>query len=65
MTIPAWSIPTILTAAVFAWAVLMPMPASHGDYDFSGALSAAFRLAVFIILTLVFWLVYFMAKSAS
>jgi hypothetical protein len=65
MTVPAWSIPTFLTAAIFVWMVFMPLPPRQGDYDFGQALSAMFRLAVFIILTLVFWLIYFMAKSAS
>lgn len=64
MTIPAWSIPLALTAVVWAWGILMPYPPSRGDYDFSGPISALFRLAVCIIGTLMFWLVYFAAKSS-
>ena len=64
MTIAAWTIPTGLTAIVFAWAIMMPMPASS-DYGLEGTFSALFRLAVCIIFPLIFWLVYFMAKSAS
>ena len=65
MTIPAWAIPTVLTAAIWAWGILMPYPPSRGDYDFSGAFSAMFRLAVCIIGTLAFWLLFFMGKAAA
>jgi hypothetical protein len=62
ITLSAWAIPAALTVAIWSWGILKPFPASPGDYDFSGALSAAFRLAVCITVTLSVWLIYFAVR---
>lgn len=64
MTIPAWSIPLALTLAIWAWPLLKAPYVPRGDYDFGGAIRGLAELAVCIIGTLVFWLVYFMWRAA-
>lgn len=64
VTVGAWVIPLAATIAVWSWEILKPRPPRSGDYDFSGALSEAFRLAVCVIVTLSVWLIYFSARVA-
>lgn len=59
MTLPFWTLPLFATVAVWAWACLMPMEPSRGDYDFGPSIRAIMRLVVGIIVTLVAWLSYF------
>jgi hypothetical protein len=63
MTIPAWAVPLGLTIMIWSWGILMPLPDARGDYDFGPMFSGIFRGVVCIIGTLLFWLLYFMAKA--
>ena len=67
MTIPMWSIPIALTVTLWAWGLFMPLPRHQptASFDLTGVFSSMFRLAVCIIGALVFWLVYFIARSMS
>lgn len=62
-----WMIPTIFTIAIWCWAFFMPLP-KHlptASFDLSGFFSAMFRLAVAVVGTLIFWLIYFIGRAAA
>lgn len=59
VTIGWWVLPTLVTIASFAWALLASASdRPHGDYDFSGPFFAIARLAAALILTLAAWLTW-------
>lgn len=63
LTIGFWAIPLALTIAAFVWA-LFPRAGDRrsGDYDFTFWLPAAFRLCAAVVLSLVSWLVWSLAR---
>ncbi len=63
INLPAWSIPLACTVIVWAWGILAPEQPSRGDYDFGPALHAIARVVLCVVGTLLFWLVYFAARS--
>jgi hypothetical protein len=61
-TIGWWVLPTIITVALFAWALLTPM---HRGGDYSFDLLPIFRFGGAVIGSLAVWLVYFIALWAT
>lgn len=65
IAIPLWSLPLLLTIGLWAWGILAPIAPARGDYDFGPAFTGMARLVTCVVGTLVFWLVYFMAKAGG
>jgi hypothetical protein len=63
LTIQAWAVPLVATFILWLAIIVWPMPQRSGDYDFTGPLLAIARLGGGIILTLAFWLLFFIWKS--
>jgi hypothetical protein len=65
LSVPTWALSLLLTVAVWALGFLLPVAPSRGDYDFGPAFTGLFRLVICVIGTLVFWLVFFVAKAGG
>lgn len=66
MTIPIWTVPTVLTLAIWGWLFARGATKSAGDYGHIGAgLVDAIRGLACVVLTLAVWLVYFIGLSLS
>lgn len=59
VTLAFWMIPVALTLAIWVAAILWPVPARRGDYDFTGPLVVLAHFVACVVATLVIWLVYF------
>ncbi|HZG29968.1 MAG TPA: hypothetical protein VE079_16050 [Ensifer sp.] len=58
-TLAAWMVPTLICLLILAWAILIPLPDSGGDYNFAREASSVFRAVVVIVVSLIVWLAYF------
>ena len=59
IVLQTWMIPAAISVGLAAWAFLMPLPQEKGDFDFGPLLSGLFRLVVFVVGSLLSWVVYF------
>lgn len=60
MTLPFWTIPALLTAAIVCAACFWPIRSPGGGYNFGAAFEAALHVGLGVIAILVVWLIYFM-----
>ena len=59
ITIPIVVVPMVITAIIWAAAILWPTGPSGGSYNWGPAIAAAFHGVLAIIATLLAWLLFF------
>jgi hypothetical protein len=63
ITLGWWALPTLVTLAVWAYAILWPIPNARGDYNFGAAFTFLARLVLAVVVTKGAWLVYFIGLA--
>jgi hypothetical protein len=65
VSVPFWSIPALLTAAIWFAAICWPKGKAGGSYDFGPTLLAVLHLYLAVIGTMFVWLVFFLLAASG